>query len=162
MSTIKAITLDEKIICTIPEVQNEKRQALHDIIAKNHFMPDNDIFGDGPYDLHLSIVNDRDLAFTLNDPDSQEKLGTIILRLSAFRKIVRDYFQIAESHFGAVKARSIANIETIDMARRAIHNEGAEILQQALQSKNVATDTDTSRLLFTLICVLHFRQERRS
>ncbi len=78
MSAIKSITLDEKIICTIPEVQNEKRQALQDIIVKNHFMPDKDIFGEGPYNLHLSIVNDRDLAFTLNDSESaQEKLGTL-------------------------------------------------------------------------------------
>ena len=82
MSTIKTITLDEKIICTIPEVQNEKRQALQDILVKNHFMPDNSIFGEGPYNLHLSIVNDRDLAFTLNDTESAKKLGTIILRLS--------------------------------------------------------------------------------
>ena len=46
-------------------------------------------------------------------------------------------------------------IETIDMARRGIHNEGARILLERLEGK-AEIDYDTSRRLFTLICVLHF------
>jgi len=46
-------------------------------------------------------------------------------------------------------------IETIDIARRGIHDEGARILLERLNGK-VIVDTDTSRRLFTLICILHF------
>lgn len=42
------------------------------------------------------------------------------------------------------------------MARRAVHNEAAELLKTALESK-VDLDFDTARRLFTLICVLHIR-----
>ena len=48
-----------------------------------------------------------------------------------------------------------SQIETIDMARRGIHNEGARILTERLAGK-ADVDNDTARRLFTLICVLHF------
>ena len=48
-----------------------------------------------------------------------------------------------------------SQIETVDMARRGIHNEGARILSQRLVDK-AEIDNDTARRLFTLICVLHF------
>ncbi len=161
MSTIASITLDEKSICTIPEVEHEKQQALGDIIVENQFIPPQEIYGKGPYHLHLSILDNRTLSFALSDKNSSKILGNIILRLSSFRKIVRDYFQMFESHFNAIKGHSIAKIETIDMARRALHNEGAEILFNALQQQNVTTNLETARRLFTLICALHFRQEIR-
>ena len=47
-------------------------------------------------------------------------------------------------------------IETIDMARRAIHNRAAELLLERLEGK-VETDFATARRLFTLICVLHIK-----
>ena len=47
-------------------------------------------------------------------------------------------------------------IETIDMARRGIHNDAAEMLMERLEGK-VETDFATARRLFTLICVLHIK-----
>jgi uncharacterized protein (UPF0262 family) len=69
---------------------------------------------------------------------------------------VRDYFAICDSYFKAVRSDSPHGLETIDMARRAVHNEGAELLQECLAGK-VELDFDTARRLFTLICVLHIR-----
>ncbi|MBO6838652.1 MAG: UPF0262 family protein, partial [Alphaproteobacteria bacterium] len=46
--------------------------------------------------------------------------------------------------------------ETIDMARRGLHNEGADVLVDALKDK-IDIDKATSRRLFTLVCVLHIR-----
>ena len=161
MPFISSIALDEKIICTIPEVEHEKRQALNDLTLKNQFIPDGEVFGKGPYHVHLSILDNRTLSFLIKDEATKQELGKIILRLSSFRKIVRDYFQMFESHHVAIKSHSVAKIETIDMARRAIHNEGAELLLDALAQQNVKIDDETSRRLFTLVCVLHFRQEMR-
>ena len=62
-------------------------------------------------------------------------------------------------HFRSVEAireRAPHEIETIDMARRGIHNDAAELLQQRLDGK-IEIDFDTARRLFTLICVLHIR-----
>ena len=77
------------------------------------------------------------------------------LSLGPFRQVVKDYFQICESYFDAVKRLPPSQIEAIDMARRGIHNEGARVLQERLEGKAVV-DTATSRRLFTLICVLHW------
>jgi uncharacterized protein (UPF0262 family) len=49
-----------------------------------------------------------------------------------------------------------SQIETIDMARRGLHDEGAQYLRDRLQGK-ADIDIPTARRLFTLICVLHFR-----
>ena len=47
------------------------------------------------------------------------------------------------------------------MARRGLHNEAAELLQECLAGK-VEMDFDTARRLFTLICVLHIKSGARA
>ena len=42
------------------------------------------------------------------------------------------------------------------MARRGLHNEGADLLQERM-AEHVDMDMQTARRLFTLICVLHIR-----
>jgi uncharacterized protein (UPF0262 family) len=107
----------------------------------------------GPYRLELSI-RDRRLVFDLTAED-ETKAAEFHLSLGPFRQVVKDYFQICESYFEAVKTLPPSQIETIDMARRGIHNEGARVLQERLNGK-ADIDEQTARRLFTLICVLHF------
>ncbi len=107
----------------------------------------------GPYHLGLSI-RDKRLVFDVNT-ENDEKAAEFHLSLGPFRQVVKDYFQICESYFEAVKKSAPAQIETIDMARRGIHNEGSRVLQERLEGK-AEIDTDTARRLFTLICVLHY------
>ena len=87
--------------------------------------------------------------------EAEEKAAEFHLSLSPFRQVVKDYWAICESYYNAVKNLGPGQIETIDMARRGIHNEGARILQERLDGK-ATVDEDTARRLFTLICVLHF------
>jgi uncharacterized protein (UPF0262 family) len=108
---------------------------------------------EGPFRLGLSI-KERRLVFDLKLED-ETPAGEFHLSLGPFRQVVKDYFQICESYFDAVKNMPPSQIETIDMARRGIHNEGARVLQERLEGK-ADVDTDTARRLFTLICVLHF------
>ena len=56
----------------------------------------------------------------------------------------------------SIKTSTAQQIETVDMARRALHNEAAEMLMDRLDGK-IAVDFDTARRLFTLICVLHIK-----
>ena len=89
------------------------------------------------------------------DEDGGE-LESLILGLGRFRRPIREYFAICDSYYQAIRKATAQEIETIDMARRGIHNEAAELLLERLDGK-VETDFDTARRLFTLICVLHIR-----
>lgn len=157
MSRISQINLDDaNLPPPTPEVEQERKVAIFDLLEDNTFvLPGGDSRNvpDGPYHLDLSIRNKR-LVFDVTT-ENDEKAAEFHLSLGPFRQVVKDYFQICESYFEAVKTLPPSQIETIDMARRGIHNEGSRVLQERLEGK-VEIDSDTARRLFTLICVLHF------
>lgn len=157
MSHIIAIDLDDAgLPPPTPEIEQERKVAMFDLLEENSFaLPPRDgrAVPDGPYRLGLSI-RDRRLVFALTT-ETGEAAGEFHLSLGPFRQVVKDYFQICESYFDAVKHLPPAQIETIDMARRGIHNEGARVLQERLDGKAIVDDA-TARRLFTLVCVLHF------
>ena len=157
MTRICAITLDDSGLAPpTPEIEQERKVAMYDLLEDNSFaLPARDgrPVPDGPYALALSI-RERRLVFDIRT-ETQDVAGEFHLSLGPFRQVVKDYFQICESYFSAVKSLPPSQIETIDMARRGIHNEGASVLQERLDGKAVV-DTNTARRLFTLICVLHW------
>jgi len=151
---IVALELDERtIVRRSVEVEHERKVAMYDLLDMNRFRPIGEF--KGPFKVRLGIEDAKRLVFRIDD-EEDENLTNITLPLSPFRKIVRDYFQICESYYDAIKKLSPSQIETIDMARRGLHNEGADVLVEALQGK-IAIDKATSRRLFTLVCVLHIR-----
>mgnify|MGYP003624718272 CR=1 FL=1 len=157
MSRIIHIDLDDSgLPVPTPEIEQERKVAMFDLLEENSFsLPareDRDVPA-GPFRLDLSI-RERRLVFGLQSEDTSPA-GEFHLSLGPFRQVVKDYFQICESYFDAVKNMPPSQIETIDMARRGIHNEGARVLQERLEGK-ADVDIDTARRLFTLICVLHF------
>lgn len=139
-----------------PEIEQERKVAIFDLLEENRFeLPakDDKVIPEGPYRLSLSIREKR-LVFDV-DTETGADAAEFHLSLSPFRQVVKDYWQICESYFSAVKKLPASQIEAIDMARRGIHNEGARVVQERLEGK-AEVDTDTARRLFTLICVLHF------
>ncbi|MBT8456496.1 MAG: UPF0262 family protein [Rhodobacteraceae bacterium] len=139
-----------------PEIEQERKVAIFDLLEDNSFaLPGRDDrpAPPGPYRLNLAIREKR-LVFELQT-ETGDPATEFHLSLGPFRQVVKDYFQICESYFDAVKKLPPSQIEAIDMARRGIHNEGARVLQERLEGK-ATLDTDTARRLFTLICVLHF------
>lgn len=151
MSYISHIELDDKHSPPpTAEIEKERRVALYDLLEGNKFeVPSKS----GPYHLILSIKEKR-LVFEVTKED-QSPVSEFHLSLSPFRQVVKDYWAICESYYNAVKNLPPGKIETIDMARRGIHDEGARILLERLEEKAIL-DRDTSRRLFTLICILHF------
>jgi uncharacterized protein (UPF0262 family) len=135
-----------------PEAEHERRVAIYDLLEENSFALAKG--KEGPYRLRLSTREGR-LLFAVSG-DGGEELNTIGLSMSPFRSIVKDYFQICESYYQAIRHSTPSQIETIDMARRALHNEGSELLKERLNGK-AEIDFDTARRLFTLVCVLHWR-----
>ncbi len=139
-----------------PEIEQERKVAIFDLLEDNSFaLPgrDGQPSPSGPYSLILAI-RERRLVFDIRTPDAAPVVE-FLLALGPFRQVVKDYFQICESYFEAVKKLPPSQIEAIDMARRGIHNEGARVLQERLEGK-AEVDIDTARRLFTLVCVLHF------
>ncbi|WP_170468915.1 UPF0262 family protein [Ruegeria arenilitoris] len=157
MTRISHIELDDRNLPPpTPEIEQERKVAIYDLLEENSFaLPTRDdrVVPDGPYRVQLSI-RDKRLVFDIAT-EAEEKAAEFHLSLGPFRQVVKDYFQICESYFDAVKTLPPSQIETIDMARRGIHNEGSRVLQERLEGK-AEIDTDTARRLFTLICVLHF------
>jgi uncharacterized protein (UPF0262 family) len=147
------ITLDEGSIGrSSQDIEHERAVAIYDLIEDNSFAPvDHD---GGPYALHLSITENR-LVFDIRQQDGAPLMAHL-LSLTPFRKIVKDYFLICDSYYEAIRTATPERIEALDMGRRALHDEGSQLLMERLQHK-VKLDFDTARRLFTLICVLHWK-----
>ncbi|HET8612331.1 MAG TPA: UPF0262 family protein [Sphingomonas sp.] len=151
------ITLDERtILWRNADIEQERKVAMLDLLNDNHFKPLRpapDGYA-GPYRVALRVEDGR-LAIGIAREDGSP-IETIMLGMMRFRRAIRDYFAICDSYYQAVRQQTPQQIETIDMARRGVHNEAADRLRERLEGK-IELDFDTARRLFTLICVLHIR-----
>ena len=156
-SALVDLTLDETTIARAnADVEHERAVAIFDLLEANYFWPYNAPAQDGEprFKLRLGVI-ERRLVFTITDGEDAD-VATHILSLTPFRRIVRDYHQICESYYDAIRGAAPSEIEAIDMARRGLHDEGSETLAERLSGK-IDMDRNTARRLFTLICVLHWQ-----
>ena len=147
------LTLDENSIGrSNADVEHERAVAIYDLLQDNSFAP---IGHDGgPYSLHLAVVANR-LVLDVRGADNSAVV-THHLSLTPLKRLVKDYFMICDSYYAAIRTSTPSQIEAIDMGRRALHNEGSELLMERLKNK-IDMDHDTARHLFTLITVLHWK-----
>lgn len=149
------VTLDPNTITSInPDEVHEWRIAIYDLLEDNSFRPAR-VTATGPYALHMSIVGNF-IVLDVRHPETFQPIAAHYLSLTPFRRLIRDYFRIREAYYEAIRSAQPFQIETVDMARRGVHNEAAEMLRERLEGK-VDIDFDTARRLFTLICVLHIK-----
>jgi len=149
---IVAVTLDPNTITSIdPDEVHEWRIAIYDLVEQNKFHPAR-VQSVGPYALHVSIIGNS-IVLDVRHPDTYEPIAAHYLSLTPFRRLIRDYFRIRDSYYDAIKTASAMQIETVDMARRGLHNEAAELLRTRLDNK-LDMDLNTARRLFTLICAV--------
>ncbi|MGV8928951.1 MAG: UPF0262 family protein [Brevundimonas sp.] len=132
------------------EIEHERRVAIFDLVEKNSFEPAG--AAGGPYRLKLSLVDSK-LVFDIEGPDFSRAHG---LSLTPMKGVIRDYILICDSYFEALRGTSPAQIEAVDMGRRGLHNEGAELLKARLDGK-IDIDHETARRLFTLVTALYRR-----
>ena len=153
-----SVTLDENSIGRgSADQEHERAIAVYDLIENNHIAlvgPDGGPQDGGPYALNIALM-DAKLVFEVRD-EQGAPVVTHILSLTPFRRILKDYFLICESYYAAIRHATPSRIEAIDMGRRGMHNEGAQLLAERLKGK-IDTDQDTSRRLFTLITALHWK-----
>lgn len=150
---IATIEVDQGSLAPLSsEAEQERLAAAHDLVADNSFaLVDGP---QGPYTVTLSTQDGRLVLTIVSDPTGDERV--IGLSMSPFRRPVRDYLMICDTYYQAVRSARPEQIETIDMTRRSIHNDGAELLLERLNGK-IDTDHFTTRRLFTLICALFRR-----
>jgi uncharacterized protein (UPF0262 family) len=150
---IRDISLDEgTVIRRVQHVEEERAAAMRDLLHENYFAPVG--LNAGPYDVSLGTSENRLLFFIT--ADSLDERQEVTLAVAPFRSIIREYFMICESYFEAIKSSDPFKVEAIDMGRRAVHNEGSELMKKLLEDR-IALDFDTARRLFTLMCVLHIK-----
>ena len=148
-----AIELDQTSIRrSRPNIDHEREVAIFDILDANTFALEGR--DDGPYKLTLGIVEDR-LALSIGN-ETVDTLVTHVLSLSPLRRLIKDYFIVCDTYYDAIRSAPPSRIQSIDMGRRALHDEGSRILLERLKGK-IAMDHDTARRLFTLVCALHWK-----
>jgi uncharacterized protein (UPF0262 family) len=160
VSRLIYVELDERtVVRRSPEAEHERAIAIYDLLEENTFLP---LDGSGSplgssgveFRLYLGVEENR-LRFDIRDA-ADSHIARIVLPITPFRRLVRDYFQICESYYDAIKRLTPSQIEAIDMGRRGLHNDGSQMLMDRLADK-VEMDFNTARRLFTLMCVLHIR-----
>ena len=130
------------------ETEQERAIAIYDILEENQFgVPEHM----GPFHLYLKLEG-RHVHFDIRNEDDIE-IAQFFMAMGPLRRVIRDYFHVCDTYYDAIRNKSPSQIQAIDMGRRALHNEGSELLQVRLDGK-VMTDFKTARRLFTLICVL--------
>jgi uncharacterized protein (UPF0262 family) len=147
------VTLDEESLAPAsPNAEHERRIALFDLKEANSF----EVVGEdrGPYLLMLSLHEGR-LALDVST-ERGERVALHHVPMTPLRKLIKDYLFICDSYHNAIRSAAPSRIEAIDMGRRGLHNDAAEVLGEALSSK-IKIDVETARRLFTLVCALHVR-----
>ena len=148
---LKSVVIDQdSLAASSPEVEHEREIAIVDLLDRNSFRPEG--AERGPYDLRLACMDNR-LGLQVTGPEFER---TQVLSLTPFRGLIKDYQMICASYYEAMREASPQQIEALDMGRRGLHNEAAELLRERLKGK-IETDLDTARRLFTLICALRWR-----
>lgn len=148
---LQSVVIDDALLAASTRDQEQEREiAIYDLLESNVFEPEG---GEGgPYDLRLGLIDNK-LSFEVSGPAYQKRH---LLSLSPFKGVLKDYFMVCESYYQAIRGATPVQIETLDMGRRGLHNEGSELLRGRLAGK-IEVDHDTARRLFTLICALHWR-----
>jgi len=155
---LSRVVLDGEIPFSLPAaLQADRTQAVADLAAENHFVPltvKPGVPAHGPFVLHLAVQHGR-LVFDVRRGNGT-RIAMVGLALGPFRRLVKDYQLLVDSHVKAVGEGRAERIQAIDMGRRGLHDEGAALMLARLDGK-IAIDFATARRLFTLVCVLHQR-----
>ena len=155
MSKLVAISIkQDDFNLPTPEVLQEQNIAIYDLEQTNFFQ----LVGFEAYnEIKLNIsLSGNSLVFKISSK-KDETLKTFFLSLTPLKQIINDYYTICESYFNAVKSLPIDKIESIDMGRKGIHNEGARVIIERLENR-VKTDLETSRRIFTLVYALTYER----
>lgn len=148
---ISSLKIGRMDVATTPESTHEQRVLTADLLEQNHFKPAN--CPPGEYELELSVQEGR-LIWQVRPVTGEAQIPAIVQSFAAYRKTVKDYLEIVGMYNEAVRSSSPTQLEAIDMGRRGLHNEGAQMVQDRLADK-IEIDHDTARRLFSIITTFY-------
>jgi len=151
---IKSFSLEEGFAAY--QSVKELDTAIHDLLSQNYFSIVES--PGGPYDAVIEAGENR-LVLNVKSLSDKSKLhnAKIAIPLRSFRSIIKDYFLIVESYQEMLQQGHVDKVEAVDMGRRGVHNEGAEMLLKLLENR-INMDFETARRIFTIITILHMRE----
>ena len=158
MSEIKYFIVEAEIdkinlITWNQEIEQERKSAVFDLLNNGKFKlyNKNDT---GPYKINIKLLEWKLLLRVIDFFD--DSITDLKISISSVRRIIRDYQIVCDNYVEAIKTAPLKKIEAIDIGRRTIHDEGAEILLEAFKEK-VELDMDTARRLFTLVSIISIK-----
>lgn len=153
-TSISQITLDPEIFTKLPEPLQRDCETIASEIQREAAM----FLADGtpaPYDLFITLTDNAMLLRIWNAQNTQHDFN---VHFSPLRRLMYDYDLMIGAHGSALRHQlGHSRSEAIDMGRRAMHNEGAEMILQQL-APDLTADLGTARLLFTLLFLLTQRR----
>lgn len=157
-SHIASVTLDQGGVKRWgEELENELRIALYELQEGGSLRVKGEGALAGPYALTVAAEGEA-MRLEIAPAGNREGEGepvVLCLSFAPFTEVVRDYFQICQRYFTAIRSAPGHEIEAIDMARRGLHEQGAALVTEQI-GDHVAMQGKTARRLFTLLCALQF------
>ena len=135
------------------EIEQERKSAVFDLLNNGKFKLYNKN-ETGPYKINIKLLEWKLLLKVVDLFD--DSITDLKISISGVRRIIRDYQIVCDNYVEAIKTAPLKKIEAIDVGRRSIHDEGAEILSEAFKEK-VELDMDTARRLFTLVSIISIK-----
>ena len=135
------------------EIEQERKSAVFDLLNNGKFKLYNKN-ETGPYKINIKLLEWKLLLRVIDFFDGS--ITDLKISISSLRRIIRDYQIVCDNYIDAIKTAPLKKIEAIDIGRRTIHDEGAEILSEAFKEK-VELDMDTARRLFTLVSIISIK-----
>ena len=135
------------------EIEQERKSAVFDLLNNGKFKLYNKN-ETGPYKINIKLLEWKLIIEVIDLFD--ESITELKVSISSVRRIIRDYQIVCDNYVEAIKTAPLKKIEAIDIGRRTIHDEGAEILLEVFKEK-VELDMDTARRLFTLVSIISIK-----
>ena len=137
---IVKITLDERsVVRRSPDVEHERAVAIFDLLEENDFAP----VGRLRQALSACISPSKRDRLVFDIRSTRDKgLGKVALSLGALpahrQRLLHRLRELLCRHPYRV---AVASIEAIDMGRRALHNEGSDLLQRTARRQESRSTT---------------------
>ena len=135
------------------EIEQERKSAVFDLLNNGKFKLYNKN-ETGPYKINIKLLEWKLIIEVIDLFD--ESITELKVSISSIRRIIRDYQIVCDNYVEAIKTAPLKKIEAIDIGRRTIHDEGAEILLEVFKEK-IELDMDTARRLFTLVSIISIK-----
>jgi uncharacterized protein (UPF0262 family) len=130
----------------------EWQAAIEELVARAAFAVEGQAPQTGQCGLHGQVVVEPGaIAVTLRD-DAGAEVGRLQLDRPVIAPVLREYLRILRAIEGSELSETSPHFEALDIARRLIHDDAAQLVQRSFSGAR--PDQETARQLFSLMVLL--------